>query len=295
MSYDLTPLHPLFAVEVKGYNAVGPITDEMVEFLEDTMAQYAVVVLPNQELTDDQQIEFAGYFGPRETPASAASGNKQPVYRLPKYLFDASNLGIDNEILPEDHPRRAMRNGDRLWHTDSSFNPLPTKWSMLHGRIIPPDGGDTEFADTRAAYDDLEEEVKAQMENLVVEHSLWHSRRKGGFDDVTPAHEQSLPPAYHKLVRVNPRSGRKCFITGAHARYIPGLSEDGSEDMLQALTNFATQEKYIYVHKWRTNDLVIWDNRCTLHRGTPYDDITHKRDMRRTTIDEFAPSWSFVA
>lgn len=294
MSFEIRKLHPVFAAEISGVDTRQDISAELVEQIEDAVAEHAVVVLPGQDLTDAQQIKFARYFGPRESPSNKASGYANAGHRLPQYLFDASNIGLDGEILPADHSRRKMRAGDRLWHTDSSFNPLPTKWSMLSARIVPPTGGNTDFTDTRAAYDALDDAMKARIEDLVVEHNLWHSRRKGGMDSFTTEQFQSLPPVTHPLVRIIPRSGRKSYMAGAHARRIIGIDDDEGAAMLQHLTDFATQDKFVYNHHWRRHDLVIWDNRCTLHRGTPYEDMTYKRDMRRTTVDEYAPSWAAV-
>lgn len=294
MSIPVRQLHPVFAGEITGFDTSGEMSPESVTLIEQAMAEYAVIVLPGQDISDDQQIEFAHHFGPRETPAGAASGYASAGHRLPRFLFDASNLGLDNEILPADHPRRAMRSGDRLWHTDSSFNPLPTKWSMLSGRIVPPEGGNTEFADTRAAYDRLDDGMKARIDDLVVEHSLWHSRRKGGMEAFTLEQEQSLPPVTHPLVRSIPGSGRKCYMAGAHAQRIIGMDADEGTALLEELIEFATRDEFVYSHRWREHDLVIWDNRCTLHRGKAYEDMKYKRDMRRTTVDEYAPSWAAV-
>lgn len=294
MTYHINKLNPHFAAEITGFDAGAEMTPQLIDFIEDAMAEHAVVVLPDQNITDDQQVAFAAYFGPRESPAGAAVGDPTRKNRLPKYLFDAGNLDFDGEILAADHPRRVMRAGDRLWHTDSSFNPMPTKWSMLSGRIVPPEGGNTDFADARAAYDALSAEMKARIEDLVAEHSIWHSREKGGLTEIALEHEQSLPPVMHPLVRTIPRSNRKTYMAGAHARRIIGMDAAEGAALIQKLSDFATQDAFVYSHKWRTGDLVIWDNRCTLHRGTPFEDLKYKRDMRRTTIDEYAPSWAAV-
>jgi alpha-ketoglutarate-dependent 2,4-dichlorophenoxyacetate dioxygenase len=292
MSFSLKPLHPVFAAEVRGLPVSADVSPGAVEFLEDAMATYAVVVLPEQYVGDDEQIAFSRFFGPRETPQAPTA--KNDGLRLAKYLFDASNLGTDHEILPADHPRRKMRGGDRLWHSDSSFNPLPTKWSMLHGRIIPPAGGNTDFCDTRAAYDSLPQKMKGRIEGMVAVHSLWHSRKKGGLEEVSEKQMQNMPPVYQPVVRTIPRSGRKALYVGAHARSIIGMPEEEGAKLLQELTDHCTQPQYVYSHPWREGDLVIWDNRCTLHRATPFEDLKYKRDMRRTTVDEYAPAWAAV-
>ena len=289
-------LHPLFAAEATGIKIGSDIAPETVEEIEDLMAKYAILVLRDQNCTDDEQIAFAKFFGPRETPFGATTYGKGSENRLPMYLFDASNIGRDGEILPLDNARRQMRLGDRLWHSDSSFNPLPTKWSMLSGRVIPPEGGNTDFADARAGYDALPDAMKARLEGLVAEHSIWHSRVKGGMPAEMIGEEQLqvLPPVYQPIVRTIPRSARKALMVGAHAGRIPGMPVDEGRKLLEELTDHVTQPKFVYSHIWRQGDLVIWDNRCTLHRATPFDDTKFKRDMRRTTVDEFAPSWAMV-
>jgi alpha-ketoglutarate-dependent 2,4-dichlorophenoxyacetate dioxygenase len=296
MALTIKELHPVFAAEASGLK-IGPnISADMVEEIEDLMARYAVLVLRDQNCTDEEQIEFARLFGPRETPAGATTYGPKNANRLPRYLFDAGNIGLDGNILPLDSERRAMRMGDRLWHSDSSFNPLPTKWSMLSGRVIPPAGGNTDFADARAAYDSLSDEMKRKLEGLVAEHSIWHSRVKGGMkaEMIGTAQHNVLPPVYQPVVRTIPRSNRRALMVGSHAGRIPGMPTEEGRKLLEQLTDHVTQPKYVYSHAWKQGDLVMWDNRCTLHRATPFDDTVHKRDMRRTTVDEFAPSWAMV-
>ena len=296
MALTVKPLHPVFAAEATGIKIGPDISPETVEEIEDLMAKYAVLVLRDQNCTDEEQVEFAKFFGPRETPAGATTYGPKNANRLPRYMFDAGNIGLDGNILPLDSERRAMRLGDRLWHSDSSFNPLPTKWSMLSGRVIPPAGGNTDFADARAGYDSLSDEMKRKLEGLVAEHSIWHSRVKGGMpaEMIGTAQHNVLPPVYQPIVRTIPRSGRKALMVGSHAGRIPGMPAEEGRKLLEELTDHVTQAKHVYSHAWKQGDLVMWDNRCTLHRATPFDDTTHKRDMRRTTVDEFAPSWAMV-
>lgn len=296
MPLTVKELHPIFAAEATGIKIGADIGPEMVEEIEDLMAKYAVLVLRDQNCTDQEQIDFAALFGPRESPAGATTYGPKNANRLPRYMFDAGNIGLDGEILPLDNERRQMRMGDRLWHSDSSFNPLPTKFSMLSGRVIPPSGGNTDFADARAAYDSLPEPTKTKLEGLVAEHSIWHSRVKGGMPASMIGEKQLnvLPAVYQPIVRTIPRSGRKALMVGSHAGRIPGMPTDEGRKLLEELTDHVTQQKFVYSHPWRQGDLVMWDNRCTLHRATPFDDTKFKRDMRRTTCDEFAPSWAMV-
>ena len=293
MDYEVRELHPVFAAEVSGFEVRSEVSPGDVAFLEDAMAKYAVVVLPRQAIDDETQVAFARYFGPRETPAVATStfGNRT---RLPKYLFDASNVGLDGEILPADHPRRKIRKGDLNWHSDASFNPVPTKWSMLHGRIVPPHGANTEFCDMRAAYDALSAAMKAKVEKLVALHVWWHSREKGGFDAVTEAQKQANPPVYHPVVRRVAGSNRKALYLGAPVKSIVGMEDAEAAALIDELTAHCTQPQFVYSHFWREGDMVIWDNRCTMHRATPFDDMLYKRDMRRTTVVEYAPNWAAV-
>lgn len=295
MEIEVKKLHPLFAAEIRGIDIASEMTPELVEYIEDAMAEYAVVVLPDQgHATDAQHEEFSRCFGPREKPSGAASGDPKKQYRLGGFLFDAGNLDVDGEILAPDHPRRRMRSGDRLWHHDSSFNPMPTKWSMLLGRIVPPEGGNTEFADCRSAYDALDDETKAKIDDLAAEHSIWTSREKGGLESVTEEQFQGLPPVIQRVVHTIPRSGRKAFAVGAHSGHVFGMPDEDGKALMQWLTDFATQPRFVYSHQWRQGDLVIWDNRAVMHRATPFEDVEYKRDMRRTTIDEYKPTWADI-
>jgi len=296
MALTVKPLHPIFAAEATGIRIGSEVSPAVVEEIEDLMAKFAVLVLRDQNCTDEEQIAFAKFFGPRESPAGATTYGPQNANRLPMYMFDAGNIGLDGEILPLDNARRQMRLGDRLWHSDSSFNPLPTKWSMLSGRVIPPAGGNTDFADARAGYDTLPDSTKQKLEGLVAEHSIWHSRVKGGMpaEMIGTAQLNVLPPVYQPIVRTIPRSGRKALMVGSHAGRIPGMPAEEGRKLLEELTEHVTQPKHVYSHAWKQGDLVMWDNRCTLHRATPFDDTKFKRDMRRTTVDEFAPSWAMV-
>lgn len=175
-----------------------------------------------------------------------------------------------------------------MFHADSSFNSLPTKWSLLLAHVIPPVGGDTEFIDTRAVYDALPEDKKQLIERKIAEHNLWRSRERGGFTNITDEMKKAMPSARHNLVR-NSASGRKALAIGAHAARIVNMDDAAGLALLDELNAFASQPHFIYTHKWRHGDLVIWDNRCTLHRATAFEDQKYKRDMRRTTINEYGP------
>jgi alpha-ketoglutarate-dependent 2,4-dichlorophenoxyacetate dioxygenase len=284
-------LHPLFVAEINGIDLRQPLDATIKRAVEDTMDHYAVSVLPAQHIDDAQQVAFAANFGPLEVAPTVQgkTGARGPGKRIKhREIFDVSNLDDDGRILDADDQRATYQQGNQLWHTDSSFRQKSATWSMLHARIIPPDRADTEFVDTRAVYDALADSMKARIEGLVAEHSIWHSRAKLGGYVPTEAERQSRPPAQHPLVRRHPGSGRKALYIASHASHIVGWPVDEGRALLQELIDFATQPKFIYAHEWRVGDLAIWDNRCTLHRATPFQSTKHVRDMRRTTVIDVA-------
>jgi alpha-ketoglutarate-dependent 2,4-dichlorophenoxyacetate dioxygenase len=212
--------------------------------------------------------------------------------RIRPEMYDVANIDANGDFLPYESLKMASNRANEEFHTDSSFNSLPTKWSFLSGRIVPPVGADTLYADTRAAYDALPPELKAKAEEAVAEHYFWKTRGRAGFDKITDDMRRAMPPVAQKIVRVIPESGRKALLIGNHATHVLGWPKQEGERFLDELNAFATQERFVYTHKWRAGDLVIWDNRCTLHRATPYEVFKHKRDMRRTTINESGPEIS---
>lgn len=287
MALTLRRLHPLFVGELTGVDLASPIALEIQQAIERAMDEHAVLVVPDQRLDDERQIAFAGLFGPLEVaPPVRATERPDPATRRIRHreIFDVFNLDENGNILDLADQRRAYGQGNQLWHTDSSFRQKSATWSMLHARIIPPFGADTEFADTRAAYDALPDTMKAKLDGLVAEHSIWHSRAQLGGYTPTEEERKARPPAYHKLVRRHPGSGRNALYIASHASYVLGWPIGEGRALLRELLEFATQPRFVYVHKWRLGDLVIWDNRCTLHRATPFESGTHVRDMRRTTV-----------
>jgi len=283
---QIKPLHPLFAAEIIGADLRDEVTPELKAFFERTVAKYAVVAVRDQQLDDEQHIRFSRAFGPLELPPLLGVGGKRR--RLRRELYDASNLDADGNLLSEDSPRRRYNKANLVFHTDSSFNDMPTKWSLLLAHVLPPEGGETEFIDTRVVYDDLPPDMKRRIEGLEAEHYLWYSRGKAGLKEITDEMRRLMPPVHHPVVRTS-EDGRKCLYIGAHASHIVGWPEDEGRALLEELYAFATQRKYVYSHKWRPGDLLIWDNRCTLHRAGEFDDLKHKRDLRRTTINEYGP------
>jgi alpha-ketoglutarate-dependent 2,4-dichlorophenoxyacetate dioxygenase len=287
MNLAATPLHQLFAAKITGIDLSKPIDEGVQRAIERAMDEYAMCVLPNQGLEDEDQIAFSRLYGPLEASPLVQDKSGRAVVNTRvrhREIFDISNLDQDEKILDENDARSAYRLGNQLWHTDSSFRQKSATWSMLHARIIPPAGGDTEFADTRAAYDALPDAMKKKLEGLIAEHSIWHSRAKlGGY---TPTEEELRlrPPARHRVVRRHPGSGRNALYIASHASHIIGMPIEEGQALLRELIEFATQPRFVYRHKWRIGDLVIWDNRSTMHRATPFEATGHVRDMRRTTI-----------
>src|SRR5215470_6351875 len=292
MDLAVTPLCPRFAATITDVDLSKPIDKDLHREIERVMDAYAVCVLPGQHLEDEQQIAFSRFYGPLEV--SPGIGRKpgaiSPTARIRhREIFDISNLDQDGGILGERNPRASFMLGNELWHTDSSFRRESATWSMLHAKVVPPAGGETEFADTRAAYDALPDAMKRKLEGLVAEHSLWHSRSKLGGYVPTEEEHKSYPSARHKVVRRHPGSGRNALYIAAHASHIVGMPVEEGQALLHELMEFATQPQFVYCHKWQVGDLVIWDNRCTMHRATPFDATDEVRDLRRTTIIDTTP------
>lgn len=286
MGLTVRSLHPVFAAELTGADLGAEPSPDLIRTVEDAMAQYAVLVIRDQHIGDEQHIRFSRAFGSLELPPNL--GMPSMKRRLRPELYDASNLDENGDLLDPDSPRRSYNRGNELFHTDSSFNDLPTKWSLLRAHVLPPAGGNTEFIDLRAVHAELRPATKARVDGLVAEHYLWHSRERGGFSGVTDEMKRLMPPVRHPLVRTA-ANGRPTLYIGAHASHIVGWPVDEGRALLRELHALAAQPRFIYAHEWRDGDLVIWDNRCTLHRATRFDDLRHPRDLRRTTINEHGP------
>ncbi len=282
MSIKITDLTPGFVGEVSGVDITQPLNTEQVAALEAGMDRYAVLVYHDQRVSDDQQKAFSISFGPLE---HTAGGNLTKVAerRLDAYMADVSNLGVDQKPLARDDRRRLFNLGNQLWHSDSSFRAVPAKYSLLSGRIVVDAGGNTEFADMRAAYDALDAKTKADIENLVCEHSLIYSRGTLGFTELSDEEKQMFKPVRQRLVRVHPVTGRKSLYLSSHAGTIIGWPMPEARAFLRDLNEHAVQPRFTYSHKWTEYDLVVWDNRSTMHRVRRFDE-TMVRDMRRTTV-----------
>jgi alpha-ketoglutarate-dependent 2,4-dichlorophenoxyacetate dioxygenase len=282
MSITITELTNGFAGEVSGIDITQPLTRTQAEALEAGMDRYGVLVYHDQHFTDEQQKAFSINFGPLE---QTAGGNVTQAAdrRLDADMADVSNLGADHKPLARDDRRRLFNLGNQLWHSDSSFRAIPAKYSLLSARTVVSGGGNTEFADMRAAYDALDPATKAEIEDLVCEHSLIYSRGTLGFTELSDEEKQMFTPVRQRLVRTHPATGRKSLFLSSHIGTIVGWPMPEARAFIRDLTEHAVQPRFTYVHKWRPFDLVMWDNRATMHRVRRFDD-TQVRDMRRTTV-----------
>ena len=286
MGIGVKPLHPHVGAEVAGIDLRQNVPPESFGVLEAAINRHAVLVFHNQPLTDEQQIAFSRLFGPLETSPEYAGSQKSRLQH--REIADISNLDPEGRVMSAADNRLLFNRGNRLWHTDSTFKFVPARFSLLSAREIPPagTGGETEFADMRAAYDALPEAKRREIDGLIAEHSIMHSRAKIGFKEFNAEIHRDLPPVQQVLVRTHAGSGRRCLYLASHASHIVGWPVDKGRQLIEELTAFATAPRFVYQHRWSVNDLVIWDDRCTMHRGRPYDDTRHRRDMHRTTVSD---------
>jgi alpha-ketoglutarate-dependent 2,4-dichlorophenoxyacetate dioxygenase len=283
MPLSIRPLHPVFAAEVTGVDCRRPLDRGTAAAIEAAMDEYAALVFPGQELTDAEQIAFTRHFGELERHEKPGHVRKREDNRLGPGIADFSNLDKTGALMSVEDRVWFFKLADRLWHSDSSFREVPAKYSLLSGRIVPSWGANTEFADMRAAYDALDERTKAEVEDLVCEHSLLYSREAIGFTAWTDEEVEAFAPVRQPLVRTHPVSGRRSLFLAAHAGAIVGWAMPEARMFLRDLVEHATQPEFVYSHQWRPYDLVMWDNRTTMHRARRFD---HRevRDVRRTTL-----------
>ncbi len=284
----VTPLNPGFVAEVTGLDLRNPLTPAQARAVEDAADRHAVLVFRDQAIDDDQQIAFGLNFGALEAEPATVDLHKRRLRHA--QMNDISNLDEDGKLLAADDRRRMFNLGNRLWHSDSSFKAVPAKYSMLHARSVPPRGGNTEFADMRAAWDALPADQQAALRDLVAEHSLIFSRAMLGFAEFTPEEREKFAPVPQRLVRRHPGSGRLSLFLSSHIGRIRGMPVPEALALLRDLTEHATQRDFVHAHAWRVHDLVLWDNRCTLHRARPFEDTSYPRDMRRVTLMDSAPT-----
>lgn len=286
MAITISAVTPGFVAEIGDVDLSQPLSPAEVHEIKQAFWDYGVLIFPGQELSDQQHLAFAQHIGPLETSIFALNTNEK--LRVAPELADVSNLDAENKIWDEKSRVRMLQMGNRLWHTDSSFKYLPARASLLYARTIAPIGGHTEFVDLRAAYDALPENKKRMLEGLVAEHALSYSRARTGFHDFTAAEQANLPPVPQVIVRTLPENGRKSLYLASHAGRVLGMPEAQGRALIDELIAHATQRQFVYTHRWRVHDLVMWDDRCTLHRGAAFDDLRWTRDMLRATVSDIA-------
>ena len=286
MTISIRPIDPVsrprFAGEVSGIDITQKLTASDVVAIAAGMNEFGVLVFHDQHFTDETQLAFSRNFGELELATGDLTFGRERR-RLEAHVNDISNLDDDSQVLARDNRRRLFSLGNRLWHSDSSFKPVPAKYSLLSARVIPSAGGNTEFADMRAAYDALDDETKAECETLICEHSQLYSRAILGFTDFTDDERRRFAPVQQRLVRRHPSTGRKSLYLASHAGAILGWPVPEARAFLRDLTEHATQRRFVYAHVWRQWDLVMWDNRATMHRARPFK-AEEVRDMHRTTV-----------
>ena len=287
MVLTVAPLHPLLGAEVLGIDLRRRVENsDLAEFIRAMDAHGVCVIRHETPLTNEQHIAFSMALGPIERRSILKIAGADAM-RIPHHeIIDQSNLSADGEIFRDGDRTLGFKRANRLWHTDMSFHPVRATYSALSAHEVPPGGADTEFADMRAAYDALPEETKTRIGDLSAEHSYWYSRVKGGGPEPTAEERRSRSPARHKLVHVHPTSNRRALYLASHASHIVGWPVEDGRELLDELMEHATQPQFVFRHRWRVGDVVIWDNLATMHRATPFDDTTHRRDMRRTTCRE---------
>ncbi len=284
---------PCLAAEVEGIDLTRPLSPEEMAAVHAGMDKYAVLVFHDQPLTDEQQLALTRSLGEIEH-AIGTSLRAPDEYRLPTTFADVSNLDKDNQIYAREDRRRLFALGNRLWHSDSSFKVIPAKYSLLHARSIPSKGGNTEFADMRAGYDAIDDETRALVQDLICEHSQLYSRQQLGFTDFTDEERERFKPVRQCLVRTHPGHKRKSLYLSSHAGGIVGWPVPEARAFLRDLNEIATQRQFVYSHRWRVGDLVMWDNRQTMHRARPFP-AHEPRDVRRTTLVGDGPTAAQVA
>jgi alpha-ketoglutarate-dependent 2,4-dichlorophenoxyacetate dioxygenase len=284
MPVSIRPLHQVFVGEVAGIDCRRPLNADEVTTVEAGMDRYAVLVFREQFITDEEQLAFTRYFGELEAYRTPGHVRRRDEQRLGPGMADFSNLDKDGNIIAADDRVWFFKLADRLWHSDSSFRPVPAKYSVLSARLLPSWGGNTEFADMRAAYDALDLRAKAEIEDLVCQHSLVYSRAAIGFTELSEEEMAAFRPVRQRLVRNHPVTGRQSLFLSAHAGAIEGWTIPEARMFLRDLMEHATQREFVYSHAWRPGDLVMWDNRQTMHRARRFDDRNEIRDMRRTTL-----------
>src|SRR5262245_22148259 len=278
MTITATRLTPHFAARIDGADIARPLAEDDWRAIRAALDEHSVLVFRSQPLDDEAQVAFSRRFGNLEVSRSMNPAAGTPFARQ-------SNLDIKTgDVIPADDRRMVYQLANMLWHSDSSFKAVPSLCSLLSARLVPPEGGATEFASTRAAYASLPDALERRVEHAIAVHDFSWSRDRVRPGFFTAEERAVYPPVRHPVVRVNPVNGRKCLFLGAHASYIEGLPIEEGRALLAELLDHVTQPHFRYRHEWTEGDLVIWDNRCVLHRATPYDSARYKRLLQRTTV-----------
>ena len=287
---SVSPIRPDFVAVIDGVDLRQPLSDETFAEIYAAFERFAVLIFHRQPLTEDEQNAFASRFGPLGRPIAPFRPENTARLGRPE-TADISNVDQHGRVLPEGDVRLLITRANALWHTDSTFKRVPAKMSMLCAQSVVPEKGETEFADMRAAWDALPEDMKARLQDLIAEHDYFHSRLKVGLDPATvsPERRALLPAVPHVLVRTHPVTGRKSLYIASHIKRIYGMSDAAAQALVAELTEHATQPQFVYAHSWSVDDVVLWDNRCTMHRGRPHDP-RYPRVMRRSTAMDVGPT-----
>ena len=287
MNIETRTEFPDFVGFVSEIDLKKSLDNKLIKEIDNAINKLSVLVFKNQNINDNEQVRFTKYFGQIEASGNKSNITKAEDRRLSTDLADVSNLDKNNKPFTQNDPRRIFNLGNRLWHTDSSFKKIPAKYSLLSARNISKEGGNTEFADMRSAYDNLDNKTKTKIDTMICEHSLIYSRQRLGFDMVKELSSEEIKnftPVEQPLIRKNKITNRKTIFLSSHIGKIKNWIRPDSMCFIDDLIEYATQLKFKYVHEWSKNDLIIWDNRQTMHRARAYDDLKENRDMRRTTV-----------
>jgi len=290
MALQTRPLQSCFGVELVGVD-VRKVDDAMFAEIVASFEEHSVLLFRGQQIGDEEQIAFTRRFGPLETTIRTINS----VAKVAPEISYLANVDAEDQLIPRGDKRNLFNAGNQMWHSDSSFKRVPAHASLLAAREVPPEGGETEFASMRVGYERLPEATKQFLEGKVAIHSFVYSRGLVSDGLMPPDHAAQVPPVPQALVRANPRNGRKAFFVGSHACEIVGMPTDEARALLRRLLDLATEPDVVYTHRWRPGDMVMWDNRCVLHRGRPWDETIYRRVMHRTTVAGDGPTAPDVA
>lgn len=288
MGFTVEVVHPLLAARIHRLDLSVPVPAEDVEAIEQTSACYPVLIFPKQEITDDQLLAFSANFGPVHTAMSYQT--RQHEHRLQPKITDISNVGKDNQTFRRGDARRMNNFVSKRWHTDASYEPIPARYSFLLAYTVARQGGETQFADMRAAYDEMPEDLCPVVEDLSCEYNILWARMLSGYTEFPDDERAKLAPSQHRLVRRHPISGRKSLYLSGHATHVVDWPLPEGRDLLRELMEYATQPQFVYTHHWSVRDLVMWDNRVLMHRGRRHIPESDPREMHRATVMD-DPTW----